>query len=54
MDQWQFYIISTKILNKMVGNQKTITLSSLLQLEPVEAKYGEINSTIKHVLAISS
>jgi len=34
LDQWVFYIITTKTLNKAVGNQKTISLSSLEKLKP--------------------
>jgi hypothetical protein len=46
LDQWVFYIVATKTLNKILGNQKTITLSSLEKLKPIKVKYGSINETI--------
>ena len=46
LDQWVFYIVATKTLNKVLGNQKTITLSSLEKLKPIKVKYGSINETI--------
>ena len=53
IDQWEFYILPTKTLNKVVGNQKSITLSSLKKLNPIKANYGSINSTIMHLASIS-
>jgi len=53
LDQWVFYILPTKTLNKVVGNQKTITLSSLKKLNPIKVNYGSINSTIMHLSGIS-
>jgi hypothetical protein len=54
LDQWEFYVISTEALNRAVGDQKTIGLSSLKQLGPIEATYESIGSTIKRVLGLSS
>ena len=53
MDQWEFYILPTKTLNEVVGNQKSITLSSLKKLNPIKANYGSINSTIMHLASSS-
>jgi hypothetical protein len=47
LDQWNFYVLATNVLNRSVGAQKTITLSSLKKLKPAEVRYGEIYSTIK-------
>ena len=47
LGQWDFYIISSKVLNKRVGNQKSIGLSSLLKLKPILASYSEILNAIK-------
>ena len=44
--QWDFYVLSTAILNEKAEKQKTITLSSLLRLDPVKCKFGEISETI--------
>lgn len=34
VSQWDFYLIKTSILDEKLGNQKTITLSSLKNLNP--------------------
>jgi len=47
--QWEFYVLSTDTLNDRVGNQKTIGLSSLLNLQPVQCKFGEIGAAICQV-----
>jgi hypothetical protein len=49
LSQWNFYILETKVLNKMVGQQKTIALSSLLQLNPIETDYAGIRTIIKKI-----
>jgi len=49
LSQWEFYILRTKVLNKKIGEQKTITLSSLLRLNPVKVKYAGIKSEIKRI-----
>ena len=46
LNQWVFYVIATSLLNRVAGNQKTISLSSLLKLKPREVTYGEINHAI--------
>ena len=53
LDQWVFYILPTKILNNVVGDQKSITLSSLKKLNPEKANYGSINSTIMRLSSSS-
>lgn len=42
MDQWDFYILSTSVLDDEVGGQKHIGLKSLMKLNPQYKKYGEI------------
>ena len=46
LNQWDFYILDTAILNKKMPKQKTITLSSLLKLEPIQVKYNELKNEI--------
>jgi len=46
LDQWTFYVLNTQILNDYKGAQKTISLNSLLKLNPVECAFGEIKSSI--------
>lgn len=54
LEQWTFYIIATKTLNRTVPKQKTITLSKLVELTPREVKYEGIAKAVKETLAISS
>jgi len=50
LDQWIFYILPTKILDEKIGLQKTISLNSLLKLNPAKAHFHEIKKTIHDVL----
>jgi hypothetical protein len=47
LNQWEFYILSTAVLNQKHPKQATIGLTSLLKLNPSVAKYDEIASCIK-------
>ena len=47
LSQWDFYILDTNILNTKVPTQKSITLSSLLRLEPIKVKYDELKKEIE-------
>ncbi len=38
--QWDFYILSTEILDEQCGTQKTISLSSLLKIGAQKCDYG--------------
>ena len=49
LSQWDFYILNTDILNSQVPTQKSITLSSLMQLEPIQSTYQDIESHIKNI-----
>ena len=46
LDQWDFYILPTKKLNDEKKNQKTISLSSLLKLNPLKVKYEDIKKSL--------
>ncbi|WP_233487285.1 hypothetical protein [Candidatus Thioglobus autotrophicus] len=46
LSQWDFYVLDTKVLNDKVPKQKTITLSSLLKLNPSQIKYDGLTSEI--------
>ena len=46
LNQWDFYIIDTKILNNERTNQKTITLLSLLELNPEKLDYSGLKGSI--------
>lgn len=42
LDQWIFYLVEASKLNKEFPTQKSIGLSGLLKLEPLQLKYGEL------------
>lgn len=46
LTQWDFYILETSILNEKTSTQKTISLSSLLNLNPVKIQYTDLKNTI--------
>lgn len=50
MDLWDFYVLPTIILDKNKPAQKTITLQSLLQLEPIWCDFYGIGKAIKNVM----
>ncbi|PCI42793.1 MAG: hypothetical protein COB41_08795 [Proteobacteria bacterium] len=54
LEQWEFYVLPTRALDERVGNQKTITLSSLLRLNPKQCGFGEINEAIEIQLEVSN
>ncbi|MGV8982202.1 hypothetical protein [Clostridium sp.] len=51
MEQWEFYVLNTKVLNERLPKQKTIVLNSLLKLNPTKCKYGDIRNTIYNTLS---
>ncbi len=48
LNQWDFYILDTNILNENLPNQKSITLSSLLKLKPIKSSYSQLLNNIKN------
>ncbi len=46
LDDWDFYILRTRILDEICGGQKTLSLRSLQRLDPIEAKYSGIKNAI--------
>ena len=50
LDQWDFYIIDTAILNEVYPHQKRISLNPLLGLNPIKARYSEIKKAIDIIL----
>lgn len=46
LEEWDFYIVSTQKLNDICGPQKTISLPSLLSLEPIKADYYGIKDAV--------
>lgn len=50
LDQWEFYVLPTQILDAKLGNQQTLSLGRLLSLSPAKCSYGEISDTIDNVV----
>ncbi len=49
LDHWEFYLLSTSVLNDRSPNQKTISLSSLLRLEPIKTGYAGLGAAIESI-----
>ena len=47
MDQWDFYILPTSVLDDNVGDQKRIGLNSLIKLNPRNVKYEDIAPSVE-------
>ena len=50
MSQWVFFVLSTDKLNQSVSDQKTITLSSLTKLQPIQVTYEGIAEAVKNAV----
>ena len=50
LNQWEFYVLPTKILNEKMPTQKTIRLDRLKSLGAVSAGFGELKDVIEHCL----
>ena len=50
LDDWDFYVISTRKLDEVCGAQKTISLASLQLLGPIRADYSGIKEAIIHCI----
>ena len=46
LDQWEFYILPTSVLNEKCSTQKTIGLARLLTLGPTAVKYDGIADAV--------
>lgn len=49
LNQWDFYLVETKTLNEKMPYQKTITLNSLLKLNPKRLTYMDIKKEINSI-----
>lgn len=51
MAQWTFYVISTKRLEKIRPERKSITLGKLIKLNPIECSFNDLKETINNEAA---
>lgn len=49
LDYWDFYVLPTSVLNEKTPEQKGISLSSLLKLEPVKTDYAGLGAVIESI-----
>lgn len=49
LDYWDFYVLPTSVLNEKMPEQKGISLSSLLKLEPVKTDYAGLGAVIESI-----
>ena len=47
LDQWRFFVLPRATLDRELGEQKTLSLSTLLRLEPREVGYGELAEAVE-------
>jgi hypothetical protein len=47
LDQWKFYLLETSKLDEKLKNQKTLTLSGLLKLNPLACTFLEIKAAVE-------
>lgn len=53
LDQWSFYVIRTLTLDQVIPNQKTLSFSTLLALNPIEVAFGGIRPAIDRMFSNS-
>lgn len=46
LDGWTFFVVPTRRIDAICGMQKTISLPSLLMLEPIKADYSSIKAAV--------
>lgn len=51
LDQWEFYVVPTALLNAKVPKQKSIAFSFLAKNNIQSCSYGEIRSSVDRVMA---
>ena len=49
LDKWAFYVFPTQVIDKERPTQKTITLNSLLKLNPTECGFDGLKTTVSQI-----
>lgn len=47
LNQWDFYVLDTKTLDKKINKQKTLTLKKLIALGAISTTYEHLNETVE-------
>lgn len=51
LDRWEFYVLPTSTLDQRCGSQKTISLNSLLSLNPTKADFNRLAVVVNSILS---
>lgn len=49
LERWEFYVLPTDVLNQSCGNQKSISLNSLLSLCPTKSNYEDLQGVVENI-----
>ncbi len=50
ISQWDFYLMQTKLIDEKFGEQKSVTLSSLVKAGAIKCEYEELYAKIKELV----
>lgn len=50
LDQWQFYIVPTRLINEVFPTRRTLTLPGLAKLGAEPCSYGEIKAQVDAII----
>ncbi len=50
LDLWEFFVLKTAVLDAKKPNQKSITLPSLIELDPVRCSYGNLQCSLNKAM----
>ena len=49
LDQWEFYVLPTYVINEKFGTQKTVTLPALMKAGAKACTYNELKDMVKKI-----
>lgn len=52
-NQWEFYILSTKILDKIVGENKTVSLGKIIKMGALKSSFMDLKTNIQKTYDLS-
>ena len=50
LDNWEFYVVATKTIDEMLGDQKTVRFTRLLELPVIKCRYDGIQNSIDKLI----
>ena len=53
IEQWQFFVLPTLILDEQCGDKQSISLSTLLSLSPIQCNYSNLQETMDAICKTS-